>query len=70
MPPNKRMDRSGKAVRLEMEDHLSPLGDPGRSVAEGARMAEAADDRKPFSMVQEACDSYEASVLPDGRGRM
>ena len=30
---NKRMHRSGEAVRFEIEDHLSPLGDPGRSVA-------------------------------------
>jgi hypothetical protein len=30
-------------------------------------MAGAAEAGEPFSMVQEACDSYEARVLPDGR---
>ena len=30
-------------------------------------MAGAVDDGELFSMVQEACDSYEARVLPDGR---
>ena len=30
-------------------------------------MAVPADDSEPFSLVLEACDSYEARSLPDGR---